>query len=250
MSNEKDVEKQITLRNKDTDLKENSVLAKFASKMKDDYEVTLTPKESKKLICYLNTLKTGFQAAMPIVCIGEQCPYAKKCPLGENNNYPMGQECPMESYLKESWYVEYVKDLEIQVGSKIDESLVQDLVLWDMLSKRALEELAVDPKIVKRSVAGFQQTSEGMKPIYKEEMNQRLAFLEKAQRQKMKIMDSLIATREAKSKDTSRMIHDPSTYAAKLLDKAKQLKDKAADMGLVDVTPEVTEDEDGQVPTT
>ena len=233
MSNEKDIEKQITLSNRN-DLDENSVLSVFASKMKDDYEVTLTPKEAKKLICYLNTLKTGFQAAMPIICIGEQCPYAKKCPLGENNNYPMGQECPMESYLKESWYVDYVRDLEIQAGSKIDESLVQDLVLWDMLAKRALEELAGDPKIVKRSVAGFQQTNEGMKPIYREEVNQRLTFLEKAQRQKMKIMDSLIATREAKSKDTSRMIHDPSTYAAKLLDKAKELKEKAAKAGLVE----------------
>jgi hypothetical protein len=243
MSNDSDIEKQITLSN-NRGLDETSVLGAFAAKMKDDYEVTLTPKEAKKLVCYLNTLKTGFQAAMPIICIGEQCPYAKKCPLGENNNYPMGQECPMESYLKEAWYADYVKDLEIQAGSKIDESLVQDLVLWDMLAKRALEELAVDPKIVKKSVAGFQQTNDGMKPIYKEEVNQRLTFLEKAQRNKMKIMDSLIATREAKSKDTSRMIHDPSTYAAKLLDKARELKEKAAQAGLVEVDAIVVEDQD------
>jgi len=245
MSDNKDVEKQITLSN-DRGLSEETVLGAFAAKMKDDYEVTLTPKEAKKLVCYLNTLKTGFQAAMPIICIGEQCPYAKKCPLGENNNYPRGQECPMESYLKEQWYADYVDDLEIQAGSKVDESLVQDLVLWDMLSKRALEELAVDPKIVKKSVAGFQQTNDGMKPIYKEEVNQRLSFIEKAQRQKMKIMDSLIATREAKSKDTSRMIHDPSTYAAKLLDKAKELKEKAAQAGVIEVEP-VVEDRDADV---
>ena len=209
MPNNDDIEKQVTLSNKSCGLKEDSVLASFASKMKDDYEVTLTPKEAKKLICYLNTLKTGFQASMPIICMGEQCPYHKKCPLGENNNYPMGQDCPMESYLKDSWYNEYAKDLEIADDSKVDSSLVQDLVLWDMLSKRALEELAADPKIVKKAVAGFQQTNDGMKPIYKEEVNQKLTFLEKAQRQKMKIMDSLIATREAKSKDTSRLIHDP-----------------------------------------
>ena len=234
MSNNDDIEKQVTLSNKSCALKEDSVLASFASKMKDDYEVTLTPKEAKKLICYLNTLKTGFQASMPIICMGEQCPYAKKCPLGENNNYPMGQDCPMESYLKESWYNEYARDLEITEDSKVDSSLVQDLVLWDMLSKRALEELAADPNIVKKAVAGFQQTNDGMKPIYKEEVNQKLTFLEKAQRQKMKIMDSLIATREAKSKDTSRLIHDPSTYAAKLLDKARELKKQAAKAGLIE----------------
>jgi hypothetical protein len=242
-SNTPDIEKQVTLRKNDNELEEGGVLAKFAEKMKEDYEVTLTPSEAKKLICYLNTLKTGFQAAMPIICLGEQCPYSKKCPLGANNSYPMGRDCPIESYLKESWYMEYVRDLEIQEGSRVDEALVQDLVLWDMLGKRALEELASDPKIVKQSVAGFQQTKDGMKPVYRDEVNQKLTFLEKAQRQKMKIMDSLIATREAKSKDTSRMIHDPSTYAAKLLDKARELKAKAAGMGLVDVTPE--EETDG-----
>jgi len=241
-----DIEKQITLRKGDG-LDENTVLGAFASKMKDDYEVTLTPKEAKKLICYLNTLKTGFQASMPIICMGEQCPYSKKCPLGENNNYPMGQECPMETYLKEAWFSDYAKDLEIPEDSKVDSSLVQDLVLWDMLAKRAVEELAVDPKIVKRSVAGFQQTSEGQKPIYKEEINQRLTFLEKAQRNKMKIMDSLIATREAKSKDTSRILHDPSTYAAKLLDKARELQEKAAKAGLLEVEATVVEDPDVKV---
>jgi len=242
MSNENDVEKQITLK-KDGGLSEDTVLGAFSAKMRDDYEITLTPKETKKLICYLNTLKTGFQASMPMICLGEQCPYAKKCPLGENNNYPMGSDCPMETYLREQWFDDYVKDLEIPEDSKVDASLVQDLVLWDMLSKRAVEELAVDPKIVKKSVAGFQQTNEGMKPIYKEEVNQRLTFLEKAQRQKMKIMDSLIATREAKSKDTSRILHDPSTYAAKLLDKARELRERAAKAGLIEVEYSV-EDQD------
>lgn len=241
MSDSQDIEKQITLRKNDNALEEGSLLSKFADKMKEDYQVTLTPNEAKKLISYLNTLKTGFQAAMPIICIGEQCPNAKKCPLSSNNNFPLGQDCPIESFLKESWYADYVKDLDIQLGSKVDESLVYDLVLWDMLSKRAIEELAADPKIVKQSVAGFQQTNEGMKAVYRDEVNQKLMFLEKAQKQKMKIMDSLIATREAKSKDTSRLIHDPSTYAAKLLDKARELKNKAKDLGLIDITPEELE---------
>ena len=234
---------QLVLRNDAVGLEDDSVLAKFAKKMKDGYEITLTPKEAKRLICYLNTLKTGFQAAVPIVCMGEQCPYAKKCPLGENNNYPMGLDCPIEDTMKEVWFNQYAAELEISDESKIDASLIQDLVFWEMLSKRATEELAVDPKILKRTVAGFQNTKDGLKPVYKDELNQRLTFLERAQKQKMKILDSLIATREAKSKDTSRMIHDPSSYAAKLLDKAKELTEKAAQHGMVEAECKV-EDED------
>lgn len=233
-----DIEKQITLRKEGSNVEEGSVLAEFASKMKEDYEITLTPKEAKKLVCYLNTLRTGFQAAIPIICLGEECPYAKKCPLGDNNNYPRGHECPIETTLKMMWFSDYAKNLDIKPGDKVDESLVHDLVLWEMLAKRAVEELAQDPKIVKKAVAGFSQTSTGQMPVYKDEINQRLVFLERAQRQKIKIMDSLVATREAKSKDTSRMIHDPSTYAAKLLEKARQLQEKAAEFGLVDITPE------------
>ena len=235
---------QLVLRNDTTGLEDNSVLAKFSKKMKDGYEVTLSPKEAKRLICYLNTLKTGFQAAMPILCIGEQCPYAKKCPLGENNNYPMGMDCPIEDTIKDVWYTQYADELELAEDSKIDSSLVQDLVFWEMLSKRATEELAIDPKILKRTVAGFQNTKDGLKPVYKDELNQRLTFLERAQKQKMKILDSLIATREAKSKDTSRMIHDPSSYAAKLLDKAKELTNKAAEHGMVEAESVIVEDED------
>ena len=235
---------QLVLRNDAVGLDEDSVLARFASKMKDGYEVTLTPKEAKRLICYLNTLKTGFQAAIPILCMGEQCPYAKKCPLGENNNYPMGLECPLEDTIKDLWFSQYAQELELSEESKIDNSLVMDLVFWEMLSKRATEELAIDPSIIKRTVAGFQNTKDGLKPVYKDELNQRLTFLERAQKQKMKILDSLVATREAKSKDTSRMIHDPSSYAAKLLDKARELKEKAAQHGLVEVESVVSVEED------
>ncbi len=125
---DKNDENQLVLRNDTIGLDEGSVLAKFAEKMKDGYEVTLTPKETKKLICYLNTLKTGFQAVIPILCLGEQCPYAKKCPLGENDNYPMGLDCPIEDTIKDVWFNQYATELEIGEESKIDSSLIQDLV--------------------------------------------------------------------------------------------------------------------------
>jgi hypothetical protein len=50
-------------------------------------------------------------------------------------------------------------------------------------------------------------------------------------------MNALIATREAKAKDASRIIADPSTYASKLLERARELTREAAKAGLVDVTP-------------
>lgn len=230
----RDENNQLVLSKGAVGLEEDSILAKFASKMKEGYEITLTPKETRRLVNYINNLKTGFQAAVPMLCTGEICPFSKKCPLNENNNFPMGQECPIEDTIKDIWYNDYAKELEISGESKIDSSLVQDLVLWDMLSKRAVEELASDPKILKKTVAGFQNTKTGPQPIYKDEINQRLNFLERAQRNKMKIMESLIATREAKSKDTSRLIHDPSSYAAKLLDKAKELTQAAAKAGLIE----------------
>ena len=245
MANKRDENNQLVLSKDAVGLDENTMLARFASKMKEGYEITLTPKETRRLVNYLNSLRTGFQAAVPMLCTGETCPFAKKCPLNENNNFPMGQECPVEDTLKEIWFNDYAKELEITDDSKIDASLIQDLVLWDRLAKRAVEELASDPKILKKTVAGFQQTKSGPQPIYKDEINQRLSFLERAQKNKMKIMESLIATREAKSKDTSRMIHDPSSYAAKLLDKAKELTEKAAKAGLLEGTYEEVREPDG-----
>lgn len=215
--------KQIVLRNNCVGLESLPILAKFASKLKDGFEITLTPREVKKLVLYLNTLKHGFSATVPMTCTGEQCPYSNKCPLGDNNNYPMGKDCPLEDTLREVWFQDYANDLEINKDSKVDNSLVGDLVFWEMLEKRATEELAKKPEIMRKNVAGFQQVGDELKPIYRDELNQIINFLEKAQRQKLKIMNALIATREAKSKDVGRTIADPSTYAAKLLEKAKSV---------------------------
>jgi len=202
-------DKQITLRNTCEGLEDKPVLARFAKKLQDGYEITLTPKEVKKLYNYLSILKHGFTATVPITCMGEQCPYTHKCPLGGNNNYPIGKNCPVEDTLKDIWFQNYSEDLEIDPESKVDTALVGDLVFWEMLEKRATEELAKKPEIMRKNVAGFQQTDQGSKPIYKDEMNQIINFLEKAQRQKLKIMNALIATREAKSKDINRVISDP-----------------------------------------
>ena len=239
-------EKQITLRNTCEGLDPESVLAKFAKKLKDGYEITLTPKEVKRLVLYLNTLKHGFSATAPMICTAEQCPYAKKCPLSTNNNYPIGKECPIEGTILEMWYNDYVKELGVDPESKVDGALVGDLVFWEILEKRAAEELADKPSILQKNVAGFQQTSDGYKPIYRDEMNQIMIFLEKAQKQKLKIMNALIATREAKSKDINRVVSDPSSYAAKLLAKARELEKKAEEV--LPLEAEYTEVKDGILP--
>lgn len=227
--------KQVTLRNTCEGLEAGSLLERFAKKLQDGFEITLTPKEAKRLILYINTMKHGFSASVPMICIGEQCPYAAKCPLGTNNNYPIGKDCPIEGTLLEMWHSDYVKELGVDPDSKVDGALVGDLVFWEILEKRASEELAKKPEIIQKNFAGFQQTAGGdATPVYKDEMNQIVNFLEKAQRQKLKIMNALIATREAKAKDASRIIADPSTYAAKLLEKARDLTKRAAEVGIVD----------------
>ena len=50
-------EKQVTLRNNGINLDEDSILQKFANKFQEGYEITLTPKEARKLVLYLNTIK-------------------------------------------------------------------------------------------------------------------------------------------------------------------------------------------------
>ena len=227
-------EKQIVLKNTCEGLESNSMLSKFAEKFKDGFEISLTPREAKKLVVYLNTLKHGFTASVPILCTGDRCPYAQKCPLVEMNSCPIGKDCPIEGTLIEMWHSDYMRNLEVDPDNRVDSALVSDVVFWEILEKRATEELAKRPEILRKNVAGFQETSDGVKPVYKEEMNQIINFLEKAQKQKLKIMNALIATREAKAKDANRIISDPSTYAAKLLDKARELQDKAADLGTVE----------------
>ena len=75
MANKRDENNQLVLSKDAVGLDENTMLARFASKMKEGYEITLTPKETRRLVNYLNSLRTGFQAAVPMLCTGETCPF-------------------------------------------------------------------------------------------------------------------------------------------------------------------------------
>ena len=91
----------------------------------------------------------------------------------------------------------------------------------------------MDPKNVRETVVGFDDEGE---PLVKEMMNPAILMLEKAGKMSQKLLEALIATREAKAKDKTRKQTSMSEISARV---AKKIAEAKMKQGLLSTAPVV-----------
>lgn len=185
----------------------------------------LTEPDVKKIAKYFRKHRLGYQASIPLTCKGDNCCFKTDCPFAEIGKLPEGKKCPLESMLLDGWVSEYANELDIDVLNPVDRKLLSDLVVWELLGKRAAQELGENPLIVQENVVTLTQEGQEVK---KKELNQLIIFMEKAQRWKLKLLDTMVATKKSKVKQPK--VIDPGSYAASLIEKARQLQKEAEDV--------------------
>jgi len=131
--------------------------------------------------------------------------------------------CPFEQLYMEKWRDEYIVSLKADWDDKIERALVMELVEIDILNARANAYLATEGFIMENVVGINEQTGEAL--IRKEE-HIALSVKTKVQARRDKILKSMVATRESKTKLFTSMKDDASTYSAKLREHARQLKEQ------------------------
>lgn len=180
----------------------------------------------------------GMFSSVPIICRGRSCPYFHTCFIPLDELQP-GKRCPIEIATILERFDQYCRELNIDPEKEIvDAGLVKEVVDLEIMMVRADGLLARDASVIEEVVGGM--TQKGQK-YYKPQIHTAVELKEKLRKEKTRILNQLNATRKDKKAELINN-NDPSSVAAKIIQKVKELEKRKEiiDAEVVDV--EVEED--------
>ena len=183
----------------------------------------LTHAELEVIHDYLHKSRFYPIATGILKCKGKSCDYADKCPLVRLGKAPeYGTDCPMEKALIEIWATDLVNDLDLDPTDVVDQSQVMRLVYHRLFDKRAMEILAEDPLVLDE----FKTVTLGGETATEKKIHPLVAALEKSHKISDRIMQTLIATREAKNREKVTKQENVLDKMARVVEKVEKLKNK------------------------
>lgn len=165
----------------------------------------------------INRLKHGLMAQVPIVCYGDGCPYISTCYLTSDER-PREGRCPIEISTIVNLFDKYCQHLEITEEDVVDLTLIKELIDIDIQLLRADHYMAAHPSFVE-DVPAF-MTDSGY-TVMKPELTKATEYKDRLRRERHRILQLLNSTRRDRS--GGKTATDPSTIAAEVLAKAKEL---------------------------
>ncbi|MGL4818462.1 MAG: hypothetical protein ACRC5C_00555 [Bacilli bacterium] len=163
--------------------------------------------------------KHGLYAAIPMVCKGQECPYASVCPLLDSGSDPTGSRCPLEIGLILKRYEEYVHEFGVSEGDVVDMSMIKDLIDYDVQLFRAENKIAMEGDFVEDVVISVTDTG---REITTPQISKAAEYKERIMAKKHKVLQLMHSTRSDKAGDKLTITLDPSSYAAELMSKVSK----------------------------
>lgn len=232
---------------------DNTFAAELALSLPENREIELTEENLDFLTSFSKKMKDGYQAAIPMICMSNSCPYHKHCPLlRQGLPVPHLKECPVETHLFNSWVSSRCKELDIDIESDefgVDRSQVREYAELEIIQYRAALEMAEDPLTVSEKTIGMDD--EG-KPIKVDVENPRISIINKLNASKGRILNDLVATRKSrlaagdKPKDAATAMSEFASKAKERQEKIEAKKEAARkkDAGeIIDVEVNIADDE-------
>lgn len=178
----------------------------------------------------INSVGThGILAGIPIICKGKQCPYIDTCAMETLNidvNTLVGNRCPVEVAEIINLFEKYCAQFNIDENTEdmVMLGLIKELIDYEIQIRRADHKMASQGDFLEDIVVGVTERGH---PIVNKEIAKPIDYKERAIKKKHEILQLLNSTPKDKAANTKKVevSMDPSTYAAQLLAKAKDLDD-------------------------
>lgn len=181
----------------------------------------------KTMNAAMNTVgKHGIVSSIPIICKAEDCPYYPTCPLralGVSVSTIKGQRCPVEVTKILRKFEEYVEQFQVDIDN-VDHvvlSLIKELIDYDIQIERADNIMASDGHFLADEVVGVDANG---RPIKNKVISKPVDYKERALKKRHEILSLLNSTPKDKAGNNLTISFDPSTYASKLMQRAKELQ--------------------------
>jgi len=156
----------------------------------------------------------GILSSVPMLCRGQECPYAEICPLFADGEDVPGERCPLEIGLLISKFQEYKEEFGIEDDDYVDMGLTRDLIDCDIQLFRIDNKMALQGDFVEDVVVGVTPKGDVIK---NKELSKATEYKDKVLAKRFKILELMNSTRKDKAGDKLTVSLDPSTYAAQLM---------------------------------
>ena len=170
-------------------------------------------------------------ASVPLICKGDECPYAGTCAAVHFDMAPVGELCTREMSLIGNMVNEYCEDLGVEKTDRVKLSLVRDLVQAEIMIARCEAMIARTGEIVEEITVGTDARGESIK---QPRVSQYVELLERWMNARHKALNQLNATPKDRAKTDIAPTIDGSRYAAELLRRAQQYSNEIVDVEVHD----------------
>lgn len=195
----------------------------------------ITPDQWKDLETYFaENLASPLQPS--IICEDQACPYYKSCPLVRANvPRPTGKPCVVEETVKRNWRELYLSQIgdSMEGNLAVDTGMIIDLVSTLVDIHRAQMEVAESPRVAERVLRGYDSEGEAFTDL---KMNPVHFYLKNARLLKMKLLEQLVATRDARKKDKSREVQDQTRLMTEMRSALTDLHTKQRELKMAAAT--------------
>lgn len=171
--------------------------------------------------------KHGVVSSIPIICRGDKCPYYETCTmpaLGIDIETIVGQRCPIEITKIMNKFNAYVEDFDISLedADLVTIGLIKELIDYEIQIDRADSVMARQGDFLEEVVVGVDANG---RPIKNKEIAKLIDYKERATKKRHDILQLLNSTPKDKAGQKINVTMDPSTYAATLMARAKELRE-------------------------
>lgn len=156
-----------------------------------------TPDEAKKVSLAIKSMSTGLNAAVPLVCTGPACPFARGCPYFAIDKAPIGMDCLVEKQLINYWTQQYIEEFDVDFKSFTELRMVSELAEFDIYEMRITKYLAEKHPTLLQDVVSFNAQGDEVVNL---EISRAFDLKERIKKNRMKVLESLVATRKDKVK--------------------------------------------------
>lgn len=194
--------------------------------MPAEWKLSNTGMKAVNVAMAMAATKHGLYASIPMLCKADECPYAEVCPLITMDLAPKAERCPLEIARIIQKYEDYTRELHIDTekGNIIDLTLIKDLIDLDIQITRADNKLAIDGDFIQDNVVGISEhTGEA---ITTPAIHKAVEYKDKLLKKRHDVLQLLHSTRKDKAGDKITVTLDPSTYAARLMQQAAEMRQR------------------------
>ncbi len=183
-------------------------------------KITLNTDQKEVLRDFFTGMRYGCVPAQVAECKGPSCKQVSNCYLAKWNKLPdPGSKCPIEEGFIKIWTRDAIDELDVGPRDGVDQAQVAVIVSMRLTEWRLQSKLATEDVII----SVFKSMALDGTPLFEDKAHPVFNELRENAKVRDKVLQSLIATREAKAKDGARGA-SAAEAAATLIEKIKDLK--------------------------